>query len=79
MKSNNYKLYFALTWVATVLVAYGVGWWTGVKSVTHVAAGAARSGMSLVWIFAVVIAAAVGFAAFRMRGFLDHHDHTTTA
>jgi hypothetical protein len=64
------KMYFALTWLLSVGVAYAFGWWKGVKSVTQVAAGAASSGFSLILIVLAIVAVVSSVLAFRLKSYL---------
>jgi hypothetical protein len=69
--------YAAVAFVLSVAVAYVIGWWSGVSSVTRVATGAARHGIPVVVYALIVVALVAGVAAYRARGYLSRHDHHT--
>ncbi len=71
MKTNKMNLYLGISWLGSLLAAYGFGWWTGVKNTTQVVSGAADSGFWLVGLIVAVVAVFAAIAAFRTRGFLD--------
>jgi hypothetical protein len=71
MKFNKTFLYVLFGWVASVGVAYASGWWSGVKSVTSVAASAAHTGFSLFGIGLLVSIGVASVIAFMARGYLD--------
>jgi hypothetical protein len=69
MRSHKLGLYLGITWILTVAIAYAVGWWSGVSSVTRVAAGTARTGFPLIVGVLLIVALVSGVAAFRARGY----------
>ena len=72
MKTGAATLYLCGAWVVTCVMAYGFGWWRGVKSVTTIAAGAAGTGFSLILYALVVVAVVAAIGAFFLRGYFDH-------
>lgn len=70
MKSNRWNMYLSLSWILTLAIAYGIGWWSGVKSMTHVAVGAADTGVWLTLAIIAIVAVGASVATFRMKGFL---------
>jgi hypothetical protein len=72
MKTNRLTLYLTISWILTVGVAYLIGWWVGVKSVTHAATSAAHGGFWLVIALLALVAIGTAVAAYRMRGYFDH-------
>jgi hypothetical protein len=71
-------IYASVAVVLSIAVAYVIGWWSGVSSVTRVATGAARNGIPLVVYALVIVALIAGVAAYRARGYLTRHDHSST-
>ena len=55
----------------SLAITFALGWWVGLKSVAHVATGAAQTAIPLFVGFLIVTAALAGLVAFRARGFLD--------
>jgi hypothetical protein len=77
MNRAKFNLYLAISWIFSLAVAYGVGWWGGVKSVAGLARTTVHSGFSFVLVLLVLVAAFSAIAAFRARGFIsrDHQEH----
>lgn len=73
---NSYKtgFYVASAWLISVGIAYGVGWWAGVKSVAHAAVSAASTGFSLIPALILFVAVGSAIAAFQARGYFTHRE-----
>lgn len=75
MKVNKTFLYVMIGWLVSVAVAYASGWWSGVKSVTSVAAGAARTGFSFFSVGLIITVVIASVIVFMARGYIERRTH----
>ncbi len=76
MNSYKNKIYVTIAWILTVGIAYGAGWWAGVKSAASVAASAAQTGFSLLPGLIGIVAIGAAVLAFQVRGYFARRSGT---
>lgn len=69
MNYNKAKIYATVAWIATVAIAYGAGWWSGVKSAAQVATSVAQTSFSLLPGLIGIVAVGSAVVAFQARGY----------
>lgn len=61
------RFYIGVAWLLTVVVAYGIGWWRGARSIARTAADAGGSGLEITVVLLLVVAAASAVGALWLR------------